>query len=149
MNNNENNYLISIKQNIMRIIDARIVRKAVFVKELGYENEFDALDMAAFHIVLYCDCKPVGTARAFCGDDDIYCIERVCVIKEYRGHGIGRVIVSELERFISGIYSGKLKLLSDLDNYEYFEKLGYERSGYPFVTERGVLAAMEKVTEKN
>jgi len=145
---NQNECIVNIRQNIMQIIDDRIVRKAVFVKEFGIQNQFDALDAAAFHIVLYRDCKPVGTARAFCGDDDIYCIERVCVIREYRGNGIGRLLVTELERFLSGIYGGQLRLLCEFDSVEYFEKLGYNRSGYPFHTERGVMLPMEKFLQR-
>jgi len=143
-----NKYIVNIKQNILRIIDARIVRKAVFVKEFGIRNEFDELETAAFHIVVYCDGIPVGTARAFCNDDDVYCIERVCVIRDYRSNGVGKLIVSELERFLSGIYGGQLKLLCGFDSVEYFEKLGYKRSDFPFDTARGVMLPMEKYLQK-
>ncbi len=136
---------INIKQNIFKIIDARVVRKNVFVKEFGSKDEFDIIDTAAFHIVVYKDCKPVATARAFCYDDDMYAIERLCVLQEYRGSGIAAILLSELEQFISTIYSGTLKLIADLESYEYFEKYGYIRSGYPYVTERGVMVCLEKI----
>lgn len=142
--NEKSSLTINIKQNIFKIIDARVVRKNVFVKELGGKDEFDIIDTAAFHIVVYKDCKPVATARAFCYDDDIYAIERLCVLQEYRGSGIAAILLSELEHFISTIYSGTLKLIADLESYEYFEKYGYVRSGYPYVTERGVMVCLEK-----
>lgn len=146
MNKEKNEKLITINitQNIFNIIDARIIRKAVFVNELNCKDEFDTFDTASFHIVIYMDCKPVGTARMFCYDDDIYAIERLCVINEFRNIGIGRKLLSECENFLSTFYSGIVRVVCDLAHCEYFEKLGYTRNGFPFNTSRGVMVNMQK-----
>ena len=46
--------------------DARLIREMVFVKEQGFEDEFDDQDAAATHLVLYGDDgTPMGTGRFF------------------------------------------------------------------------------------
>lgn len=41
------------------------IRTAVFIKEQGFNNEFDKIDENCLHIVLYDDDKPIATARYF------------------------------------------------------------------------------------
>ena len=40
--------------------DAKAIRKAVFVEEQGFHNEFDQTDDASLHIVAYDGDEPVG-----------------------------------------------------------------------------------------
>lgn len=40
--------------------EAKIIRKAVFVNEQGFKNEFDEIDENATHIVVYQKEKPVA-----------------------------------------------------------------------------------------
>ena len=41
--------------------EAAIIRKAVFVEEQGFENEFDDIDSYANHLVLFDNDKPIAT----------------------------------------------------------------------------------------
>ena len=47
--------------------DAALVRRAVFMDEQGYENEFDAIDEApsCIHVTLYVDGELAGCSRVF------------------------------------------------------------------------------------
>jgi len=45
--------------------DAKAIRKAVFVEEQGFHNEFDRTDDASLHIVAYDGDEPVGVCRVF------------------------------------------------------------------------------------
>lgn len=45
--------------------EARRIREEVFVREQGFENEFDETDQRAFHLVLYDGEIPVAVCRFF------------------------------------------------------------------------------------
>ena len=48
--------------------EAADIRQAVFVEEQGFQEEFDAIDRHALHLLLFADGRPVGTLRAFTED---------------------------------------------------------------------------------
>ena len=48
--------------------EAAAIRQAVFVEEQGFQEEFDAIDRHALHLLLFADGRPVGTLRAFTED---------------------------------------------------------------------------------
>ena len=45
--------------------DSFAVRKAVFIDEQGYKNEFDEIDNICDYVTVYCGGKLAGTGRAF------------------------------------------------------------------------------------
>ena len=69
--------------------EAKDIRIEVFVKEQGFENEFDEIDTISHHIVAFDERKPIGTCRFF-KENDHYTIGRVAVLKEYRNQKIKR-----------------------------------------------------------
>ena len=70
------------------------LRFEVFVDEQGVpvEEERDALDDTATHILATLDGTPVGTARVVF-QDDVAKIGRVCVVKPGRGTGLGAKLI--------------------------------------------------------
>ena len=72
--------------------EAAAIRQAVFVEEQGFQEEFDAIDRHALHLLLFADGRPVGTLRAFTEDGGT------------RWH-IGRVAVRALRCLPSAGYS--------------------------------------------
>lgn len=60
--------------------DAKNIRIKVFMKEQGFENEFDEIDNLCHHIVAFDEGKPIGTCRFF-KENNHYTIGRVCRIK--------------------------------------------------------------------
>lgn len=102
--------------------DAFAVRRAVFMDEQGYENEFDEVDEspACVHLVLYVGGEPAGCARVFpeelertmspdaptspsCALDEgvdtgaCYLLGRVAVTSGMRRRGLARAIVDAAE----------------------------------------------------
>ena len=43
--------------------EAKDIRIEVFMKEQGFENEFDKIDTISHHIVVFDEGKPIGTCR--------------------------------------------------------------------------------------
>ena len=66
--------------------EAKELRLEVFVKEQGFEEEFDDIDETAAHIVLFDGSHPVGVCRIFTdpGSGRVM-IGRVAVRKAFRG----------------------------------------------------------------
>lgn len=60
--------------------EAKEIRIEVFMKEQGFENEFDDIDDISHHIVVFDNQKPIGTCRFF-KENDHYTIGRVAVLR--------------------------------------------------------------------
>lgn len=83
---------------------AYAVRLKVFVEEqkVPQENELDDLDAECIHWIVFKENgQAVGTLRLYI--DKMYPTKgklgRMAVLKEYRRHGIGRMLVQELVEF--------------------------------------------------
>lgn len=83
--------------------DAVFIRTEVFMKEQKFENEFDELDEKCRHLIVYDTDKPVGNCRFYKENNDSYVIGRIAVLLDYRGLGIGRIIVQKAEEYIKEI----------------------------------------------
>ena len=73
--------------------DICAIRYEVFVDEQNVpeELEIDGLDGEAKHVLAFIDRVPIGTGRILIDGH----IGRVAVLKNYRGHGIGKLIMKE------------------------------------------------------
>ena len=75
--------------------DAVLIREEVFMKEQGFQDEFDETDQTASHIVLYIENIPAAACRFFPGQPQgEYVVGRIAVRKEYRGHSLGSRVPS-------------------------------------------------------
>ena len=79
--------------------EAKEIRIEVFMKEQGFENEFDDIDDISHHIVVFDNQKPIGTCRFF-KENDHYTIGRVAVLKEYRKQHVGKLLLESAEKEI-------------------------------------------------
>ena len=78
--------------------EAKEIRLEVFVKEQGFEEEFDDIDETAAHIVLFDGSFPVGVCRIFTDPGSgMVMIGRVAIRKAFRGRGLGAGIIKAAE----------------------------------------------------
>ena len=84
---------------ILELAEAFAIRKKVFVEEQGIDEklDFDIHDHLASHILVYYGEKPVATGRLLMEDDRGH-ISRIAVLKDFRGQGLGRIVVESLEK---------------------------------------------------
>lgn len=106
--------------------EAIAIRKAVFVQEQGFVNEFDDIDQTAYHIVLFVEQKAVGTCRVFWNAErNSYVLGRVAVSKEYRGNEYGVSLVKAAEKLVCELKGKQLSLAAQVQAKAFYNKLGY------------------------
>ena len=110
--------------------EARSIREIVFVDEQGFQEEFDSVDEFAPSLVMYDNDKAVATCRYFkLENDTAYLIGRIAVLKEYRGKGLGAMIIRSAEERILKLGVSKVLIHAQCRSKEFYEKCGYECFG--------------------
>lgn len=105
------------------------IRTAIFVEEQGVSavDEFDAydtLDAEVRHILLYVDGVPAASSRLRIVEQ-VAKLERICVMLDYRKHGLGRVLIDKLEQMAVADGLEKAKLHAQVQASGFYERLGY------------------------
>ncbi len=109
---------------------ARDIRKAVFIDEQGFEDEFDYIDEKAVHIVAFIDGEAVATCRVFFDDkQSSYILGRLAVLKPYRGRNIGKIIVGKAEEYVRSQSGKSLSLHAQCAAMGFYATLGFEEYG--------------------
>ena len=116
--------------------DAFYIRMKVFVEEqkVPAKNELDQYEGVSEHVVVYKDNLPVATGRARIVEDNAK-LERICVLREYRKCGLGKVIVKSLEEIAMEKGSRKFILGAQVQAKDFYEKLGYTQTSGQFMDE--------------
>lgn len=110
---------------------AKEIRKAVFIEEQGFQNEFDEMDNEAAHVVLFDEEEvPVATCRVFWNTMmNSYTLGRLAVIKKYRGKNIGCVMVNEVEKYVQKKGGKHIILHAQCRVVKFYKKLGFTEFG--------------------
>ena len=125
--------------------EAAAIRKAVFVDEQGFVDEFDSADNAATHIVLYNEAEPIACCRFFAGEKArVYVIGRFAVLKEHRNCGAGTLLLKEAERQIRDAGGKRITLAAQVRAKGFYAKAGYAPRGGEFLEQDYPHIWMEK-----
>lgn len=110
------------------------IRKKVFVEEqnVPLEEEYDEFEDKCLHILAFFKEIPVGTARMRITPKGIK-LERFCVLKEYRGLGVGRSLVKKLLTACNIELETQVYLYAQLSAEKFYAKLGFEAIGDTFL----------------
>lgn len=108
--------------------EASVIRDTVFIKEQGFESEFDDIDLTASHLVAYDNGIPIGTCRVF-SDGQRFVLGRLAVLKEYRGKKAGAFLLSAAERLVAEKGGKELFLHAQTRVRAFYEKQGFEAFG--------------------
>ncbi|MDC6157757.1 GNAT family N-acetyltransferase [Bacillus albus] len=113
------------------------IRKEVFVKEqnVPLADEFDTFDEISEkckHILVYYNDLPVGTGRIQFVDGAGK-LERICILKDYRKYGLGKVIIKALEEIARNKEATQVKLHGQTQAEGFYKKLDYQTSSDVFM----------------
>ena len=93
---------------------------------ISLRDEFDDKDCdGTNYIVLLDDGYPIGTCRFYENDPGSVILGRVVILPEYRGHGLGRKVVTEAEKWIAESGYKTVLIDSRLEVTDFYAKLGY------------------------
>lgn len=109
----------------------RDLRRRVFIDEQGISeaDENDGQDGACRHVLATARGEPIGTAR-FRPTSTGVKIQRVCVLAQARGQGIGaRIIEFVLARVREEGGTGVARLGAQTAVLGFYERLGFEVTG--------------------
>jgi len=130
--------------------DAFFVRRKVFVEEQGVplSLELDELDETSSHFVVYKGNVPIGAGRIRESNAGIGKVERVCILPEFRGLHLGKLIMQALENHAAVQNYEKVVLNAQTYAIPFYEKIGYEITSPEFMDADIPHRTMEKIITK-
>jgi predicted GNAT family N-acyltransferase len=113
------------------------IRAAVFVEEQGVarDAEFDAHDATATHLLAVFEDQPLGTMRWRLTGPGRAKLERVAVLAQGRGRGIGLALVRKALRQIAALGAEEAVLHAQTQAAAFYRRLGFVVEGEPFAEE--------------
>lgn len=117
--------------------DCFSVRKKVFVYEQRFDEslEFDEIDAIAQHICVYSRVKvAVATARLYLAGGEYHC-GRICILKGYRGRGLGIKLMKSIEEKAIELGADKLYISAQTRVSDFYEKAGFTKEGSVYFDE--------------
>ena len=107
------------------------IREEVFMKEQGFQEEFDEIDGHASHLVLFCDGAPAATLRFWQDQTEGkgWMIGRLAVRKEYRGKGLGAELLAAAGEEVRKAGGKTVRLHAQRQAQPFYEGQGYAAYG--------------------
>ena len=106
--------------------EAKTIRRAVFMEEQGFQEEFDEIDGQAGHLVMFDGALPVATCRFYRKKGTVsYIIGRVAVIPEYRGRSLGSGLLQAVEDIVKKKQADAVWLHAQVRAQAFYQKQGY------------------------
>ena len=125
--------------------EGKNIRETVFVKEQGFNEEFDEIDNISTHIICYFDNVPVGDARFYFDEKNKrYVLGRFAILKEYRLKGIGKKLLEETYKELKNINAKEIYLSAQKRAYDFYKKNGFEIIGDFYLEENYPHILMKK-----
>lgn len=111
------------------------IRTLVFCDEqkISKEIEFDNLDQFCEHFLVYKGETPIATGRVRLKDNNLYKIERVAVLSDYRRSKVGSLLIREIIKIYSGLKDTKIILHSQLAVEKFYRNLNFSPYGKQFL----------------
>ena len=111
------------------------IRNLVFCDEqkISKEIEFDNLDHLCEHFLVYKEETPIATGRVRLKNNNLYKIERVAVLSNYRRSKVGSLLMREIINIYSGFKDTKIILHSQLAVQKFYTNLNFSPYGEKFL----------------
>ncbi len=128
------NVTIQIQQGLPEA--ARKIREDVFMKEQGFQNEFDEVDKTAWTLVLYDDGAAAGCCQLILAEGSkAAVIRRVAVQKAFRGKSYGSLMLQQAEDWLRQRGARSISLSAQVRVQPFYEQLGFHAVGQEYLDE--------------
>ena len=104
--------------------DLRAIRTPVFIKEqaVAPDFEWDEIDQVAVHLLATQNNEPIACLRII----DYHKIGRMAVLKEFRGNGLGAILLLEAVKICKAHGSKTVHLSAQTHAIGFYEKCGFK-----------------------
>lgn len=111
--------------------DAKLIRSMVFIEEqnISEADEWDEQDAISLHFVVYAQDQPIATARLLENNS----IGRVAVLQQYRGEGIGKLLMQHIIQVAKQQNRAFLQLSAQVYAKRFYENLGFQVQGEEYL----------------
>jgi predicted GNAT family N-acyltransferase len=118
-----------------RMTEARAIRYAVFCEEqqVPLDLEWDEHENVCEHVLAEVAGVPFGAARVRPYKPGVFKVERVAVLKEARGQGIGLFIMAEIMRRLADRKAAAVVLNAQTQVEAFYHRLGFVSEGEHFM----------------
>ncbi|HEX6594542.1 MAG TPA: GNAT family N-acetyltransferase [Bacillota bacterium] len=125
--------------------DAQHIRMTVFVKEqnVPIEIELDEHDREAIHFVGYKNGLPIAASRLRFFNS-FGKLERISVLKSYRGQSYGKQMIQQMEEVIKKHGYAQVKLNAQTSAVDFYRNMGYKVTSNEFIDANIPHVTMEK-----
>ncbi len=125
--------------------EAMAIRQTVFVREQGFHDEPDEFDPVALHFVLFDGGSPIGTCRAYPeGQEGFWMMGRFAILPEYRGKGLGALLMARAEEALRAAGGSCLRLHAQLHAAGFYQRMGFLPAAEPDIVQGSPHLWMEK-----
>lgn len=119
------------------------IRGEVFTTEKGVPREieadgFDCLGGACDHFLIRCNGADAGALRIAYTKENVARIQRLCILKKFRGLGLGTSALEQIELICRTHRCTAVELDAKCSAFPFYEKCGYKTVSAPF-TEADVM----------
>jgi len=110
------------------------VRRQVFVREQDISEDlvFDGHDRKALHMVVKDGERVIGSARVQFLADNQAKLERMAILKRYRGKGIGKEMLLFLDTIWEDKQVQQVIIHAQLEVVPFYKLCGFDEFGSPF-----------------
>lgn len=117
-----------------RIADCIAIRTTVFVDEQGVPieleiDELDKPDSGCRHFLMLehnpdGSSSPIGTFRAYFETPEVVHLQRLCILKAFRGRGYGRAALEYVEGYFKELGASRIIFGAQCYAIPFYEKCG-------------------------
>ncbi len=149
MTNKPKEYRIVQVRDEVALLTAQDIRKTVFVAEqkIPLNLELDGYDNDAIHLLALLDQEAAATGRLRKISASLGNISRIAVLPEYRGSGLGKAIVQQLEVIAKGQNLKEVELFPHVYLEKFYQGLGYRKTEDAGTVGAHVLIRMVKILD--
>ena len=124
---------------------ARILRHSVFYRESGLPESVmdDGQEVRGSHLVALDSGAVVGYGRLNDLGDGLFNISHMAVAPEYRGKGVGRMLLEGLVKAARSAKAEWIRLSARLPAVSFYERAGFHRAGETFGSAQAGLQYVE------